>query len=271
MPGQPLCAGRNGPAPEPVAGADVPGGESPDPPFFSLHALGDDYAVFFKPAGLHSAHIAGGKDASLESLLSGCWERLYAAYLVREGLTWKKEAGQRPLLLTRLDKDTSGLILAARSTEAARGFRRWEKDGRVEKYYYALVRGHVPGPLLLRGRLLTSGGALTRISGQEDPDPARHTEAVPLTHLPLPPPWPEESAATLLRVSIRRGARHQIRAHLADAGYPVLGERQYAPPPALDCPLFLHHAELRLPGFSARLLPQWEPWAPGLLFEQALM
>ena len=208
----------------------------------TMVAVSEEYAALYKPAGLHSAHIAGGAEQSLEGLLPDIWP------------------GQTPLLLTRLDQATSGLVIVACDQEALENFRRWEQVGRVEKEYFALVRGQVPGPLHLQNRLLTADCAITQTLDEPDPDENRHTRAEPLQYCALPRPWPEGLPATLLRVYIRRGARHQIRVHLARAGYPLAGERQYAEPPPADCPLYLHHAAIRFPGFSAEVLPvDWPP------------
>jgi len=215
-------------------------------------AVSEEYAALYKPAGLHSAHIAGGSEPSLESLLPKVWPRLAAGGV-----------GQTPLLLTRLDQATSGLVMVACDQEALGKFRRWEQEGRVEKEYFALARGQVQGPLTLRNRLLTADCAITQALAEPDPDENRHTHAESLHYCTLPPPWPEGLPATLLRVCIRRGARHQIRVHLAKAGYPLAGERQYAGPPPGGCPLYLHHAKISFPGFSAEVLPLPTDW-PGL-------
>jgi 23S rRNA pseudouridine1911/1915/1917 synthase len=227
---------------------------------FTLAAVGKEYVALCKPVGLHSAHIAGGSGQSLERLLPYAWPGLMAAH-AQERNTAEPAVentigtGETPLLLTRLDRDTSGLVIVARNKDALENFRRWEREGRIEKEYFALVRGHAPGPLHLRNLLLTVDCSVTQVLEEPQPDETRHTFAEPLHHLVLPRPWPEGLPATLLRVCIRRGARHQIRAHLARAGYPLAGERQYADPPPADCPLYLHHAMIRFPGFSAKVLP----------------
>lgn len=231
-------------------------------PPFTLCALSVDYAALYKPAGLHSAHIAGGAGQSLEQMLPAVWPLLLAEFKRKhnpEDSARRQEPGEPPLLLTRLDKDTSGLVLAALNGLAAERFREWERAGRVEKTYFAVARGRVAGPLWLRKRLLTANRSLTRVLEDEDVDAARHTRAEALGPVFLPAPWPEGSEGTLLRVRIGRGARHQIRAHLAYAGYPLAGERQYAPPPPALCPLYLHHAKMEFPGFSAEALPDWGP------------
>lgn len=208
----------------------------PHAPPFEPVASGPDYLAFDKPCGLHSAHVAGSPEPSLEALLDGSAQ-----------------------LLTRLDKGTSGLVLAARSQEAADRFRALEARGAVEKRYLAVLRGTLEGPLTLTGRLCTANTAVTRVLDESDPDPVRHTTVRPLRS-PCGRPAPGGIPLTLAEVLIHRGARHQIRAHLAHAGYPLLGENRYAPVMpdlAPDC-FFLHHAEVAFPGFHAACRPPWE-------------
>lgn len=199
---------------------------------------GADYLAFAKPCGLHSARVAGSPEPSLEALLD-----------------------ERLILLTRLDKATSGIVLAARSPEAAARFRTWEADGAVEKRYLAVLRGRLEAPLTATGRLCTANTAVTRVLEENDPDPARHTTARPLRGLPEHSALADGISLTLAEVLIHRGARHQIRAHLAQAGYPLFGEDLYAPavPGLAPGRLFLHHAEVVFPGFRASCRPPWEP------------
>lgn len=214
-----------------------------------LVALVGDFLALHKPCGLHSAHIAGGAGFSLERLLAQEW----AALCERLSL------GSRPLplLLTRLDEVTSGIVLAAASPEAAAVFRAAEQRGEVEKHYLAVVRGHLQETLLLKNTLLTAKRKLTLALDEDNPDPARHSLVQPLGEVDAAAPGQE--AGTLVRVLIKRGARHQIRAHLARAGYPLLGEWLYPVP--LEKPagarLYLHHAALAFPGFCAVDMPDW--------------
>lgn len=198
------------------------------------------------------------------------------------------EAEARPLsefprLLTRLDAATSGIVLAARHGEALRRFRLAERRGMVRKTYLAVVQGRLENPLLLTARLDMAGQRRTRLLDQEDPDPARHTRVRPMAAVSFPGPARCSSGAdgsspspeparpepaqpepagdlTLVQVNIARGARHQIRAHLAGAGFPLLGERLYpAPASPAGFRLYLHHAHVQLPdGFTAFCMPAWE-------------
>lgn len=242
-----------------------------------LVAADASYYALYKPEGLHSASIAGGNEASLESLLPRLWPQMAAPQGAPGCGTQPQEAHRKPLqephdeppleppllLLTRLDKGTSGLVLAARSHEAAGRFRELEEQGGVRKVYFTLVRGHVPGRLALRGALRTDNRIKSLVLDTDSPDAARCTLAVPLCRASFVAGQARPDADgpfTLLRVEIRRGARHQIRAHLAAAGYPLAGEDLYAEAlltgnnPGMLC---LHHARLSFAGFSAECRPDW--------------
>lgn len=238
-------------------------------PDIRLVELTDDFAVFAKPCGLHSAHIAGSPEASFEALLPGLWPELHNRWHAERGQTGAPGPAP-PLLLTRLDRATSGLLLAARHTGAATAFRRDEARGLVSKTYLALLSGPLPGPLLLDRRLLTENSARTFVAEEADPDPARHTRVEPLVRVRLDGGMARPEAdgpLTLVRVFLRRGARHQIRAHLAGAGFSLAGEWLYGGEEARGAPggLFLHHAELKTGGLTARCLPKWlAGWPEGL-------
>ena len=246
-----------------------------------LAALGAQYAALFKPDGLHSAAIAGSPHESLEGTIAALWPELLAEWFSRNqereypgGIAGLLSA--QPILLTRLDHGTSGLILAALTPTAANRFRQLEPQGQVRKTYLALLRGALAEPVTARRRLDTTDRAETLVLPEDDPDPVRRTFAEPLCLTAAPQEMsqgdgaPFQSECTLARITILRGARHQIRAHLAAAGHPLLGENLYAPAvsPNAGARLYLHHARLALPGFTAQCPP---PWPLALPMEQALM
>lgn len=218
------CAGQALPGVVPSASGDL-----------GCVAVSREYLAFAKPCGLHSARLAGSPEPSLQTMLPDSL-----------------------ILLTRLDKGTSGLVLAARSLEAATRFRDLEAAGKVTKRYLAVLRGRLDRAFVADSRLLTAKSVKTRVLGEPDSDPARHSFARPLQS-PLAVFAPDGSPLTLAEVIIKRGARHQIRAHLADAGFALLGEELYAGAmPGLEpgC-LYLHHAELSFSGFQASCAPPW--------------
>jgi 23S rRNA pseudouridine955/2504/2580 synthase len=147
-----------------------------------------DCVVLNKPAGLA---VQGGDriTTSLDELLAEAWH-------------------QRPFLVHRLDKDTSGLILVAKSKESARYYSMVIGSKRVEKTYLALchgiitpAKGKIDEPLEIRGTEKASLTWYKRIT---------HSEQVSLVELQL-----------------GSGRMHQIRRHLALIGNPILGDDKY--------------------------------------------
>lgn len=181
------------------------------------------FAALAKPGGLHT--VAGRGGACLESCLPelglGGWE-----------------------LLNRLDFLTSGLVLAAAGAQDAAAYKAWQDGGQVCKWYLALARGMLDA-LQVRDRILDDKRRVVRVIPEQD-SPLRWTTARAVRHV---------DGATLLLVKILKGRRHQIRAHLAHAGHPLVGDPVYgAGEPG---GLYLHHWRLDLPGFTASLAPDW--------------
>lgn len=126
-------------------------------------------------------------------------------------------------LLTRLDYATSGAVPAALSPVALRFLSREREKGEIRKGYYCLVSGRLEEKLILSFRIEAEGGESVRVrTYARDPDPKRWTTVSPVR-------WDE--SVTLVRAEISRGKRHQIRAHLAAAGFPVVGDRRYSAVP----------------------------------------
>ena len=214
-------------------------------------AYSPDYVALYKPVGLHSAALAGGSEPSLEALLPSLWPGFCRN---APGLS-----DVPPQLLSRLDAPTSGLITAACNPAAADNFRRLEAAGAVRKHYLALVHGRLEAPLLLTRRTDTDQRKKTRVLAEDSPDPTRHTRAEPLRFYDL-----SDTSKTLVHAEIRRGSRHQIRAHLAAAGHPLVGDALYGGE-GLPEDFLLCLYKLELPGFTAELeedeclLPQGLP------------
>jgi 23S rRNA pseudouridine1911/1915/1917 synthase len=182
----------------------------------------DEYlAVVDKPAGVIVHPGAGHAGGTLVDSLAG---------IVGGG-----EPG-RTGIVHRLDRDTSGLIVVARSDEAHRRLSGLVRHRALERTYLALVRGR---PRSRRGRIEAPIGRdrddPTRISLDTDSPRAA------ITHFEVERFLPED---TLLRIRLETGRMHQIRVHLAAIGLPVVGDPVYGvPEPALGRQ-FLHATRL---------------------------
>lgn len=163
---------------------------------------------------------------------------------------------ERPGIVHRLDKETSGLIVIAKNDQAHHALQDQFRNRNVEKYYLALVDGMPPTPA---GRVETPIGRNTshrKLMGVVPPDKGRQavTEYRTLERFP---------AHTLLEVHPLTGRTHQIRVHMAFLGCPVVGDVIYGKKrPSVEVGRhFLHAARLKitLPGeekprkFEARL------------------
>jgi 23S rRNA pseudouridine1911/1915/1917 synthase len=190
------------------------------------------YVAFFKPSGLNTVSLAGGGGPSLEGALA----------VLRPG--------RQVILVNRLDRDTSGVVLGAVDEACARRFRELEDLGQVDKRYLALVLGAFPGPLVLKWALDTADRAKVRVLPTQTPTELRWTRVRPLAYMNA------GGDRTLVEARIAKGARHQIRAHLARAGFPIAGDALYGE--GQGAGLKLHHWCVRFPGFQAAVAPAWE-------------
>jgi 23S rRNA pseudouridine1911/1915/1917 synthase len=148
-------------------------------------------------------------------------------------------APERPGIVHRLDRDTSGLLVVARSEEAYRRLQGLVRRRELEREYLALVRGR---PRSRRGRIEAPIGRDRGSPFRQSLETKTPREAV--THFEVERMWPRHA---LLRVRLETGRTHQIRVHLAAIDLPVVGDSLYGvPEPGLGRQ-FLHAARLAFP------------------------
>jgi 23S rRNA pseudouridine1911/1915/1917 synthase len=126
---------------------------------------------------------------------------------------------ERPGIVHRLDRDTSGLLVVARDDAVHRALKEMIAARSISREYLALVDGHPPA----------RSGTIDAPIGRDRRDRLAHSldTDVPRearTHFTLERRLP---AASLLRVSLETGRTHQIRVHMAAIGHPVCGDPQY--------------------------------------------
>lgn len=126
----------------------------------------------------------------------------------------------RPGLVHRLDKDTSGLLVAAKTALAHRDLVQQFKDHRVQKKYLALVWGRLPLPA---GEIASDIGRHPRERQKMSVHPRRGKPALTSWRVVQELPGP----LTMIELFPRTGRTHQLRVHLASLGHPVVGDAAY--------------------------------------------
>lgn len=226
---------------------------SPEPVILACHA---DFLVVDKPPNL-IAHPT--KPDGKPTLL---------------GWLQEKFPGEFVALANRLDRETSGTVLAARSPEAASRLGTLTMQRLIHKHYLALVSGRVEAehgvidaPI---GRLgLSPENPIWLRQGVLAPDdPQARKSAAARTEF-----WrlAASDALSLLRLQAHTGRLHQLRVHLAHIGHPVVGDKIYGPDPNLYLKFIAdgwtaeHQRALGLPRHALHAHELRFPWNGGEL------
>jgi 23S rRNA pseudouridine1911/1915/1917 synthase len=209
-----------------------------------IRHIDEHVIVVEKPAGISTVRHPAEREWSDERrALVPTLDDLVLRQIGR--LPHKKGTGPRPRLriVQRLDKETSGLVVFARTVEAERGLGRQFKRHTVTRKYLALVPGRVAA------RTIRSVLARDRGDGRRGSTTLPGVGKEAITHIDVVEKLP---GYTLLSCRLETGRTHQIRIHLAELGHPVCGEKMYnrplGGPPREDKSgvprLALHAAEL---------------------------
>ncbi|HEY4184345.1 MAG TPA: RluA family pseudouridine synthase [Polyangia bacterium] len=204
-----------------------------------------------KPAGMPSHPLRGGERGTAANMIVARFPECADASLE------PREGG----LGHRLDTATSGVLIAARTREAWLGLRRALGADDCQKRYLAEVWGQPPDEGAIAADIGRRGrrGTTVRLDGGRNPLPARTSWTV----------LARRGATTLVEARLHAGRAHQVRAHLAAAGFPIVGDDRYGAgrTPAMDGgpTLHLHAAAVafRHPTTGAPLIIEAPPplWA----------
>jgi len=219
----------------------------PDPSVvFEVRYEDEQLVIVDKPAGVPSHPLRPGELGCLANgLVARYPDMAQAGYDSRQ-----------PGLVNRLDNDTSGLVLAARSAAMFMQLRALLEAGEIEKCYLALTSRPV-SPQRIELALHPS---------------SRHRARVEVSALGRPACsivrrcWPHGESGFLVEIHAPRAYRHQVRAHLAAVGAPIVGDSLYGGVP--DRRHYLHAAKLAFthPGSGAPIAIRSElprDWPPG--------
>jgi 23S rRNA pseudouridine1911/1915/1917 synthase len=177
----------------------------------------DDVVVVDKPAGLVVHPGSGRREGTLVHGLLARFPDLEALALA--GVC----EPDRPGIVHRLDKGTSGLLVVARTEPAYRSLVEQLAAHTVDRRYVALVHGHVDDERgVIDAPIGRSNRTPTRMAVTAAGREARTAYRV-LARVSVP------AVATVLSVSLETGRTHQIRVHLNAIGHPVVGDTTYAP------------------------------------------
>ncbi len=193
--------------------APPPTDHGPTPP---IRYEDDHVLVVSKPAGLVVHPGAGNPHGTLVQVLQG------AGYALSPG-----SGPERPGVVHRLDKDTSGLLVLTKTTDAYRVLVDQLRRRAVERRYLALVHGRLGGE---RGRVDAPIGRdprdRKRFAAVADGKPAiTHWEVRETAQAPGLPV--DAGSVSLLECRLETGRTHQIRVHLSYAGHPIVGDPVY--------------------------------------------
>ncbi len=169
----------------------------------------EDYVIVNKPSGLASQPGSGTRPG--ESLVEYLWE-----WGRNEGLDFK------PTIAHRLDQETSGMIIAALHGDTLRDFTRLIREHEVDKYYFALIKGNLKKDrgTINESLLRTDSAKGSKMLVGQDDDKAQEA----ITHYRVKQHY---EGYDLVKIKLETGRMHQIRAHFASIGHPLLGDTRY--------------------------------------------
>lgn len=185
---------------------------------FSLNILyeTDDILLINKPAGLLSQKAAPSDLSANELMIQ---------YLLDSGaITQQTLQTFRPSICNRLDRNTSGILIAGKTLRGSQMVSKQLKDHSIAKYYCCIVAGEITGTHHLKGWLYKDHEKnKVQIYESRPPSAASDAHYIETEYRPIQC----YSSYTMLEVHLITGRSHQIRAHLSSASHPIIGDSKY--------------------------------------------
>lgn len=171
----------------------------------------DNIILVNKPQGILSQPGENSTDCINSRILS---------YLYKKGqYDISKDSTFTPGISNRLDRNTSGIIICGKNYQAVKELNDAIKKDKIEKFYVAMVHGEVKENMVLKGYHIKGLDNQAKIShNEEEGSKPVITEVTPLKY---------KKGITYVKIKLVTGKTHQIRAHLLEAGFPVVGDKKY--------------------------------------------
>lgn len=182
----------------------------------------DEHLILInKPSGMLSQKAKESDESLVEYLID---------YLLDSGSVTKAQLQSfRPSVCNRLDRNTSGIVIAGKSLPGLQILSEAIKDRTIGKYYLCVVKGMLRDSMEIRGWLRKDEKTnQVTIYPEAVKDSIPPADALPIrtSYRPLK----TNGSYTLLEVKLITGRSHQIRAHLASIGHPIAGDYKYGDP-----------------------------------------